>query len=411
MMGPGKRKYVPAIGYSTNVHRGETLEQVYRFLEEYTVPIARRVFGEKKAGLELRLGIGSTQELLDPAARARFRDFLVERDLELFSINAFPLRDFHAMRVKEDVYLPSWRDEERGRVTARIAEVTADLLPEGVEASISTLGGCFRREAHDEAAFRRMAAVLLETLDTFLELERAGKRLTLAVEPEPETTFETTRDVVEFFERYLLPQAFDRWRKVGTREEIDAALRRLFSVNVDTCHLSVLFEDTVEGLRVLERAGIRVGKLHVTNAIALADPFESTESYDDLRAMHEPRYFHQVAGADAEGRVIWRELDLDRLPEKLVRGEHPDVVELRSHFHVPLFSTRHRSLSTTQNETVRAVRETVERRLTTHLVLETYTWPILVDGANADPEARRETLIDGIVREHEWLLGVLAEIE
>lgn len=411
MAGQGKRKYAPLVAYSTNVHRGETLAQVDRFLDDYTAPIARRVFGNEPAGLELRLGIGSARELLDDTARARFREHLDRAGLRLFSINAFPLRDFHSTRVKEDVYAPSWREDERAKWTSHIARITAELVPDGIEGSISTLGGCYRREAHDARAFRRMAGVFLRALETFVELERVGKSLVLAVEPEPETTFETVDDVIAFVENHLLPLAFDRWRKIGSREAVEETIRRLFGVNIDTCHLSVLFQDQVKSLQKLRRAGLRLGKLHVTNAVALRNPYRSPSAYEDLRGMHEPRYFHQLCGVDAERQVVWRELDLDRLPPHLVPGEHPPVAEIRSHFHVPLYLKRYQRLHTTQDETARAVRETVARRLTSHLVLETYTWPILVDPGPADPEAEREKLIDGIVREHRWLLDTLEEAE
>ena len=398
----GKETYTPLIGYSTNVHRGETLKQVYRFLREYTIPIKQRVFGDRRAGLELRLGIGSAGDLQTAKSRRQFGEFLEEAGLELFSVNAFPLLDFHARRVKEKVYEPSWAKSERARWTNRIARIFADLLPENTTGSLSTLGGCYRREGHDPRTFRKLAACYLKTLETLFDLEREGKPVVLAVEPEPETTFETVDDVVVFFEDYLLPRAFDRWKNRGSRGRVEAAVRRLFTVNVDTCHLSVLFEDQVKSLRRLERAGIRLGKLHVTNAVALKNPYRSPAAYQDLRSMDEPRYFHQFCGVDSRGRVAWRGLDLDRLPRRLDRGGHPDIVELRSHFHVPLYLRRHLRLSTTQDDTVRAVREVLRRRSTDHLVLETYTWPIL-----AGEHDQQRKLINGIVKEFRWLLGVM----
>ena len=117
---PGRRLW---LGYSTNVHRGETLRQVYRFLRNYSVPIKERVFGKNAAGLELRFGMPAASELLTAAARNQFRAFLAESDLELFSLNAFPLQDFQARRVKEQVYAPDWRSRERVVWTQRMARI------------------------------------------------------------------------------------------------------------------------------------------------------------------------------------------------------------------------------------------------------------------------------------------------
>ena len=43
----------PLVAYATNVHRGETLAEVYRFLRDYTLPVKRRTCPGAAAGLEL----------------------------------------------------------------------------------------------------------------------------------------------------------------------------------------------------------------------------------------------------------------------------------------------------------------------------------------------------------------------
>jgi hypothetical protein len=409
MASSAPQPWKPYLGYSTNVHRAHDLAAVRRFLRDFTIPIKERVFGKEPAGLELHLGIGSTRELEAERARRELAELLEDAGLVLFSINAYPLLDFHARRVKEKVYQPSWAEPARAHWTSAIARVFAGLLHEEVPGSISTLGGEFRRRTHGGATFQSLAWNYLEVIESLIDIqETIGRTIVLAVEPEPETTFETAADVIDFFQDHLLPLARERWRTRCSRERIEADLRRFFTVNVDTCHLSVLFEDQVESLRKLEAAGLRLGKMHVTNAVALRDPYRARGGYEDLRGMDEPRYFHQFCGRDDEGAIVWRGLDLDELPARLERGQHPPVVELRSHFHVPLYLKRYRRLGTTQEETAAAVREVVRRRSTRHLVLETYTWPILMGRrAGATPAERRERLIAGIAREFRWLLQVL----
>ena len=403
---PHSKRQPLQLGYSTNVHPGENMEAVYRSLEEYTVPIRKRVFGSESCGLELRLGIGAAKDLSTRRARLEFREFLEESGLVLFSVNAYPLSDFHARRVKETVYQPSWVSPQRARWTSRIARIVDEIAPAGLKVSISTLGGCFRGHGHGPAVFRKLAANYLQTLEALLEIEKAnGRPMVLAVEPEPETTFETARDVISFFEEYLCPLALERWKKRGSRARIEADLRKVFTVNIDTCHLSVLFEGQVSNLRELQKAGLELGKVHVTNAVALKNPYRSPAAFKDLRAMDEPKYFHQFCGADEEGRAIWRGTDLDQLPKRLLEGEHPDVVEIRSHFHVPLYLKKYRRLHTTRDDTERALGEVIKRRSCSHLVFETYTWPILAGGTQ-----RRRKLIDGISREYRWLLESIEKL-
>ncbi len=392
----------PRVAYSTNVHRGETLSDVYAFLRDYTIPINRLVFGNKPSGVELRLGMGSAGELVDARERENFRAFLDENKLVVFSINAFPLLDFHSKRVKEQVYLPSWAEPARGRWTKVIADIFADVLPEGVQGSISTSAGCFRRFAHDPKTSQIMAQHYLETVNHLARIEeRTGKTILLAIEPEPDTTLETAREVVAFFEWHLLPTARSEASKQQlSPSQAEARLRRLLTVNFDTCHFSVLFQDPVESLRQLWRAGIEIGKVHVTNAPVLKDPHRDAAGYKQLRAMQEPRYFHQFCGQDAGGSAVWRGLDLNELPRQLSSKTHPTVTEIRAHYHVPVHLTRLQSLTTTRPETKRAVQEILRTGRSSHLVIETYTWPLLEKKGN---------LVKGIEMEFAWLRRVLGK--
>jgi len=405
------------IGYSTNVHPGEDLREIYRSLRSYTIPIGHRVFGRRPRGLELRVGMGAARDLLRTGAREKFRDFLDKNGLRLFSINAFPLGNFHAHRVKEGAYRPPWTHPRRALWTRKIARIFSDLLEPELVGSLSTLAGTYRAWGESPAVKRRMALGYLEALEELRDIEEeSGKRIVLAAEPEPDTTFETAADVISFFQEYLLPAARGRWSGKVPRGRVEEILRRYFTVNFDTCHLSTVFRRPLRELKSLARAGISIGKVHVTSALALRDPLERPGAYEQLRAISEPRYLHQVRGADRRGSVIssWR--DLDELPPLMdlassfrpsarTAGRFPRLYELRSHFHVPVNSERWRLLSTTREETREAVLWTLKKKLCNQLVVETYTWPLLGPGKKA---LGREALIAGIAREFRWLLEVIS---
>jgi hypothetical protein len=386
-------------GYSTNVHRGENLAQVYKYLKNYTLAVKRRVFGGQASGLEMRLGVGAAKDLSKPERREGFRQFLKQSGLELFSINAFPLHDFQARRVKQNVYAPSWVSQERVNWTIQIAKIFADLLPQNRQGSISTLGGTYRYWGHTSSTLKKIAVNYLKVLAALEEIEtNQGKKIVLAVEPEPDTTLELAEDVVLFLEEYLIPAARRLWKRRGSPRVIETIVRRRFTVNLDTCHFSVLFHDPAQALTDLHRAGVGVGKVHVTNALSLPRPYRSRRGYQTFRAMHEPRFLHQFCGIDTQGQLAWRGKDLDELPKRLQPGTDPEVAELRTHFHVPLYLKRWKNLRTTQEETREAVLHAVRKNLCPQLVIETYTWPVL---------ATEDRLVDGITREFRWLLKTL----
>jgi hypothetical protein len=390
------------LAYSTNVHPSRSLADVRALLARYTRPIYDRVFGSEVCGVELHLSMRTARELASARPRRELSDFLRDHGLYLFSVNAFPLLDFHARRVKERVYRPSWAEADRVRWTGRIAEILASLLPPDVVGTLSTVGGGFRPETREPEVLRALAKGYLRVLDRLHRIEsRTGRRILLAVEPEPDTTLETTDEVIEFVESTLIPLAWTIWRRPGvSRAKIEERVRRFFTVNYDACHASVLFQDLLGSLRRLRRAGIRIGKVHVTSALALPRPHRRPRAYAQLRSLHEPRYFHQVCGRDAAGQLTYRGLDLDELPRRWPPSGHPEVEELRTHFHVPLFRQSWGLLGTTRDETRDLVLEVVRRKLCPQLVVETYTWPLLQRGPS---------LTAGISREFRWLQGVLAD--
>ena len=62
-----------------------------------------------------------------PEERERLKAFLAENDLYLYTVNAFPYGPFKGVRVKEQVYEPDWRSEERTRYTMNVADVLAEI--------------------------------------------------------------------------------------------------------------------------------------------------------------------------------------------------------------------------------------------------------------------------------------------
>lgn len=391
------------VAYATNVHPGEDLSQVLRSLADTTLPVNRRVFGPGPSGLELRVGIALARELSRPRAFERLRGFLADEGLVLFSVNAFPLLDFHARRVKEKAYRPSWAEPGRCRWTKAIARIFADLLPEGVEGTLSTLAGAVRSERDAPERLERIAAGYVDALGELARIEaETGKAIVLAVEPEPGTTLETAREVVRFFESALWREAVRAWRPEGlSRSACERRLRRFFTVNFDACHFSVLFEDLRGSFRELRAAGLRVSKVHVTSALSLEAPHRSPAGYRRFRGMREPRYAHQFAGRGRSGEVTWRGADLDLLPARLSPSIHPEVVELRCHYHVPLYRKDWSGLGTTRDETRELVRAVAREGTCRQFVVETYTWPLLGGGASG--------LAGRIARELRWLLRILPE--
>jgi hypothetical protein len=134
------------LGYCTNIHPGESWDEIRANLGRYVPEVKRRVSPDAPFGLGLRLSCLAARQLAGPESLAEFADFLRRESLYVFTINGFPYGPFHGTRVKEDVYLPDWRDEERLEYTNLLADLLAQWVPAGTASggSISTVPGAFR---------------------------------------------------------------------------------------------------------------------------------------------------------------------------------------------------------------------------------------------------------------------------
>jgi len=352
------------LAYCSNVHPADDLDGVAAQLERYAARVRERLDAPV-------LGVGlwvAAPALADAAAAERLRAQLDRLGLEVVTLNGFPYTAFHAPVVKLEVYRPNWADEQRRDYTLGLARLLARLLPDDVaEGSISTLPLGWRTEwdAADQAAGR----LALEQVAFGLgEIEdRTGKRIRLALEPEPGCTIETVAQASEFLAG-LAPE----W----------------IGLCLDACHLAVQFERADGALAQLAEVGVPVVKAQVSSALRVPDPGGAAGRafLDDFA---EPRFLHQVrerVGAAVAGT--------DDLPEALDGGLPADT-EWRVHFHVPVHAAEH----TTQDELEATLAALAggPAPVTRHLEVETYTWGVLPDGPGGD-----DGLVEGLAAELAW---------
>lgn len=195
------------LGYCSNVHPGEGLDEVLRTLAD-GVGAVRSARGLARMGAGLWLAHAAAQALADEETRARFRAALAGHGIRLHTLNAFPYGDFHGARVKEAAFLPDWADERRLRYTLAAADVLADCLaPETDEGTLSTvplgLRAAWSGEKENAAIGHLLTAA--QALDELLE--RTGRAIRLCLEPEPGGALERTEQAIAFFDRWLLPAA------------------------------------------------------------------------------------------------------------------------------------------------------------------------------------------------------------
>ncbi len=389
--------------YCSNIHPGNGWGEVEANLRRYAPPLKARLAPDVPFGLGLRLSDRESRELLEGDRLARFQEFLAEHDLYVFLINGFPYGPFHNQTVKEAVFAPDWREEERVDYTLRLAEILSRLLPAGVDGGISTSPLSYKAwvDSSDPAVWEQVTRNVVRVAAALGRLKRErGTVIHLDIEPEPDGLVETSAELARFFAEWLLPVGAPRLAEAlgvsieQAREELAEHVR----VCWDTCHMSVAYERPAEVLERYEKAGLRVGRVQVSAALKVAtpgDPAQRAALQQALEPLVEPTYLHQVRQRAQDGSLRAYP-DLDRALPAL---HDPEAVEWRTHFHVPIFVERYGAFCSTQDEIQQVLTLLSARRFTPHLEIETYTWQVL-------PPVLKRDLVDSIEREYGWVRDV-----
>lgn len=389
------------LGYATNVHPGEGLEDVLAAVAGPMAQVRQAFVEDAVLGVELWLSRRATAEIRAEGIE-RLEEALDAAGCRCFSLNAFPYGDFHSARVKEAVFRPSWLDPARLEYTREAARILAALLPEGGAGAISTSPGTFKPDASGTDVRRAFARALLEAVVDLDRIRReTGRTIRLAVEPEPMGLIETTDEAVTFFAKDLREEARELFRTLGTDEETARrVVDRHAGLCFDCCHIACQWEDPALSLARLREAGVPVHKMHLSSALVLPPPADDPAALERARALDDRRYLHQVVARGPEGLLSWADVaDIQPANPPASIAHLP----LRVHFHVPIHEPRAHDLETTQGALAAAIRAAVEAGDIRDLVVETYTWNLLAADAPADG------LPAGIARELAWARARIEE--
>ncbi|MCW5551459.1 MAG: metabolite traffic protein EboE [Verrucomicrobiae bacterium] len=375
------------LAYCTNIHRGETWAETFAALKNYTLAVRQRVCPDQPYAIGLRLSNRAAQELGDAETLLAFQRWLAANQCYVFTINGFPYGQFHGTRVKTGVYVPDWTTPERLAYTNRLFDLLAQLLPDHVEGSVSTLPCGFKGLVTTPEEHALIRANLWRCVEHVARVsEQTGRKLHLGLEPEPMCVLEGSAEVLHFFDR------------LRVEHPNDPRLNEHLGVNYDTCHYAVEFENPQEAIGCLQQHGIKLSKIHLSNALRVKPTAEARTA---LSAFADDVYLHQVVVQQADGqRSIYRDL------RDALTGEAAATaaLEWRIHFHIPLHSPPTALFGNTADHLLGVLDLLAgDPALCSHLEMETYTWEVL------PPEMKNRDVVEQLVAEYEWTLRSLVE--
>jgi hypothetical protein len=386
--------------YSTLVHPGDTWEEMWTSLNTYVPKVKARVAPNQRFGVSLRLSADSAATLVkSKPEREKLKKFLGDNDMYLYTVNAFPYGAFKGTVVKEQVYEPDWRSEERTRYTMNVADVLADVCTPDISPSIQSAPLGFKPRVTGDNVVASYTDHVMRVVAHLIGLEqRTGRVVTLALEPEPYCFLETTDEAVDYFTKHLYSgAAAETVAKLAhiPISEAHVALRRHLGIVFDICHQAVEYENIAECLQKLVDAGIPIFKLQ--EAAALHIPEVTQSIVDTLKRYSKTIYLTQTV--EKKDGKLTRFLNLEDAFAAWEKAPGPR--EWRTHFHVPVFLDDLGPFRTTRFAIEEALRFHKLKPLSRQLEIETYTWDVLPDNLKTGD------IVDYVCRELEWVRGQL----
>lgn len=389
--------------YSTLVHPGDTWDQMWASLQKFVPKVKARLSPNDPFGVCLRLSARSAATLNgDQKLVNELKSYLADLGLYLYTANAFPYGSFKGQRVKEQVYEPDWRSEERTLYTKQVANVLAAVAADGIEPSIQTPPLGFKPNVTGPDVVASFTDHVLDVTGHLVRLyNETGKVVTLAIEPEPYCFLETTDEVIEYFDTQLYtgPSALKLQKLTGLPiSEAIAALRRHVGIVYDVCHQAVEHENISDSLQRLLDANIPIMKFQLAAAIHV--PIVTQQAVDALRKYADTIYLTQTIEKQ-HGRVT-RYLNLEDAFAAWEKDPDPNK-EWRIHIHVPVFLDDLGPFRTTRFAIEDALKFFQKNPLSRHLEIETYTWDVL------PASLKTGDIVDYVTRELEWVKGQLVQ--
>jgi len=386
--------------YSTLVHPADTWDELWTSLTTYLPKVKARVSPNAPFGVCIRLAAPTAAVLVENRAeRTKLQRFMADHDLYVYTVNAFPYGAFKNTVVKEQVYEPDWRTEERTQYTINVADILSDIAGEHVSPSIQTAPLGFKPNVTGPDVIASYTEHVLRVAAHLVQTEaRTGRTITLAIEPEPHCFLETTDETIAYFTDHLYTGA------AATRlahlaaipiSEAHGALRRHIGIVFDIGHQAVGFEDIPVSLQKLVDAAIPIFKLQEVAAMHI--PVVTQEAVDALAQYAKSVYLTQTV-QKKDGRLT-KFLNLE--DAFAAWKNDPGPREWRTHFHVPVFLEDLGVFRTTRFALEQALKVHKATPLSRQLEIETYTWDVL------PAHLKTGDIVDYVCREIEWVRGQL----
>ena len=297
------------LSYCTNIHPGETWEEVFQQLKTYVPGLKNNLSPDQNFGIGLRLSDQASRQLLNANHLEAFKAWLQTENAYVFTMNGFPFGGFHRQKVKDLVHRPDWTTPDRANYTNRLFNILVQLLPENITGGISTSPLSYKHwhatTDQMQQVYQKSTEHLAEVVAELIRIKKStGRSMHLDIEPEPDGMLENSIEVLDYFSQWLLPVGSKHLQEgLGiSAHQAEAAFREHIQLCYDVCHFAVAYEDHQKAIDRFEEEGWQIGKIQISAALKADLPTDQIERQLVKQAFEQFNESTYLASSSCQGQ-------------------------------------------------------------------------------------------------------------
>lgn len=404
------------LSYCTNIHKGESWNEVFTNIKKYTVNVKKLITRKKWFSIGLCLSNKSVKSLTKKNILKKFQKWLLKKYIYIQTINSFCFTNFHEKNIKQKIYNPNWGTYERYIFTKQIINIIKHTLLITTTGTISTVPLFYKYTIKTKKEkYILLQKSIINLMNILIHLKKINKNISICMEPEPDCYLEKTSDVITFYNKRLYIHGNEYLQKNYkiTKKINKQLIKKYIKVCYDICHFSLFKEKIQQTLSKFKKEKIDIGKIQLSSGLKTNEPknyFLKNNFFKKLNKITKKTPFlHQAYSTiiNKNNTISSHYKDLFEIKKRPLLEKKPIKMINKKiwkvHYHIPLYKSKHQNFKTTQKEIsnlFRILLNSKKYKIPTSIEIETYTWDNF-------KKSQKINLLTSIVNEYKYTLFLI----
>lgn len=393
-----KTKNLSNLTYCLNVFQEEKWINIFKNLKNNIIPIKNNITNNA-FGLSLCISYKVSKELKLKKNKYEFTKWMEKNNIYISSINGFAYQNFHSRKIKDKIYYPEWTSNLRTKYTENLIYILSLFMKKKITGSISTCPISYKywmKNEHITYIYYKSAKNLSKLIYLLINIKKnIKKHIHIDLEPEPTCLIEHSKDLVKFFNKWLIPTACKYLKKKLniTLKQAKLTITNHIKMCYDICHIAIKFKNHKKEIDILKKNKIKIGKIQISSGLKLQLYKKNNINIilNKLIFIIQSPFLHQTTEKQKNKITTYKDF-------KCIIKHIKKSCKYKIHCHIPIYLNKYLCCNTTNNEIYDVINIITKENITSHIEIETYTYNIL---------NIKKNIKASIINEYKWLLKLI----